>query len=25
MQNAASLSVPLIVEAAMGNNWDEAH
>jgi DNA polymerase-1 len=25
MQNAATLSVPLLVEAAMGNNWDEAH
>lgn len=25
MQNAADLSVPLLVEAAMGNNWDEAH
>ena len=25
MQNAAELSVPLIVEAGVGNNWDEAH
>jgi DNA polymerase-1 len=25
MQNAASLSVPLLVEGAMGDNWDEAH
>jgi DNA polymerase-1 len=25
MQNAANLSVPLLVEGAMGNNWDEAH
>ena len=25
MQNAASLAVPLLVEGAMGNNWDEAH
>ncbi len=25
MQNAAKLLVPLLVEAAAGNNWDEAH
>jgi DNA polymerase-1 len=25
MQNTASLSVPLIVEAGTGKNWDEAH
>jgi DNA polymerase-1 len=25
MQNAATLNVPLIVEAGVGNNWDEAH
>jgi len=25
MENAVSLSVPLIVEADVGNNWDEAH
>jgi DNA polymerase-1 len=25
MQGAAELSVPLIVEAEMGSNWDEAH
>ncbi|MCJ8338529.1 MAG: DNA polymerase I [Pseudomonadales bacterium] len=25
MQDAASLDVPLIVEAGMGDNWDEAH
>ncbi|MED5293942.1 MAG: DNA polymerase, partial [Pseudomonadota bacterium] len=25
MQNAASLDVPLIVEAESGANWDEAH
>jgi DNA polymerase-1 len=25
MQNAANLAVPLLVEGAMGNNWDEAH
>ena len=25
MANAADLSVPLIVEAGMGDNWDEAH
>jgi DNA polymerase-1 len=25
MQNAASLDVPLIVEAGMGDNWDQAH
>ncbi len=25
MQNAAELAVPLIVEAGVGNNWDEAH
>jgi DNA polymerase-1 len=25
MQNAASLDVPLIVEAECGDNWDEAH
>ncbi len=25
MESAVSLSVPLIVEAGIGNNWDEAH
>ena len=25
MQQAASLDVPLIVEAGFGDNWDEAH
>jgi DNA polymerase-1 len=25
MANAAALSVPLLVEAGIGNNWDEAH
>ncbi|GJM07573.1 MAG: DNA polymerase [marine bacterium B5-7] len=25
MQNAADLDVPLIVDAGVGNNWDEAH
>jgi len=25
MQDAAALDVPLIVEAGMGDNWDEAH
>ena len=25
MENAASLSVPLLVEAGIGKNWDEAH
>lgn len=25
MQNAASLSVPLVVGVGVGNNWDEAH
>jgi DNA polymerase-1 len=25
MMSAASLDVPLIVEAEIGNNWDEAH
>lgn len=25
MENAAQLDVPLLVEAASGNNWDEAH
>ncbi|MBT0586661.1 DNA polymerase I [Alteromonas oceanisediminis] len=25
MENAASLSVPLVVEAGKGKNWDEAH
>jgi DNA polymerase-1 len=25
MQNVAKLEVPLIVEAGVGNNWDEAH
>lgn len=25
MQNSAELSVPLLVEAGSGNNWDEAH
>ena len=25
MQNAAGLDVPLIVDAGMGNNWEEAH
>ena len=25
MENAANLKVPLVVEAGVGNNWDEAH
>ena len=25
METAASLNVPLVVEAGVGNNWDEAH
>jgi len=25
MQNAANLSVPLLVEVGCGDNWDEAH
>jgi DNA polymerase I len=25
MQNVATLEVPLIVEAGVGKNWDEAH
>ena len=25
MSSAAELSVPLVVEAGVGNNWDEAH
>jgi len=25
MSAAASLDVPLLVEAGVGNNWDEAH
>jgi len=25
MENAASLSVPLVVDVGMGDNWDEAH
>ncbi len=25
MSNAASLDVPLLVEAGVGDNWDEAH
>jgi DNA polymerase-1 len=25
MSHAAELAVPLLVEAGMGNNWDEAH
>ncbi|QMU61860.1 MAG: DNA polymerase I [Gammaproteobacteria bacterium] len=25
MESAAELSVPLVVDAAIGNNWDEAH
>jgi len=25
MESAASLDVPLIVEAGVGNNWEEAH
>jgi DNA polymerase-1 len=25
MSQAAELSVPLLVEAGVGNNWDEAH
>lgn len=25
MQNAASLTVPLVVDVGIGNNWDEAH
>jgi DNA polymerase-1 len=25
MSEAAELSVPLLVEAGAGNNWDEAH
>jgi len=25
MSEAAELSIPLLVEAGVGNNWDEAH
>jgi DNA polymerase-1 len=25
MESAARLDVPLIVEAGVGNNWEEAH
>ncbi|MEL7400794.1 MAG: DNA polymerase, partial [Pseudomonadota bacterium] len=25
MQNAAELKVPLLVEAGIGDNWDQAH
>jgi DNA polymerase-1 len=25
MENAANLKVPLVVDAGVGNNWDEAH
>jgi len=25
MSSAADLKVPLLVEAGVGNNWDEAH
>jgi len=25
MSEAAQLSIPLLVEAGVGNNWDEAH
>lgn len=25
MEHAATLSVPLLVEAGVGENWDEAH
>jgi DNA polymerase-1 len=25
MENAAHISVPLVVEAGSGRNWDEAH
>ena len=25
MEKAANLSVPLVVDAALGQNWDEAH
>ena len=25
MESAAELNVPLLVEAGVGNNWDEAH
>ena len=25
MQNSSQIDVPLLVEAGVGNNWDEAH
>ncbi|CAG1022845.1 partial DNA polymerase I, partial [Patescibacteria group bacterium] len=25
MQNAANLTVPLVVDVGIGNNWDDAH
>ena len=25
MENAANLKVPLVVDAGVGDNWDEAH
>jgi DNA polymerase I len=25
MQNSSKIDVPLLVEAGVGNNWDEAH